>query len=176
MLRKQELMISSPFEELFMGSGVNKVILVGRLGQDPDVRQTNNGNLVASINLATSESVTKENGQREDRTEWHKVVLWGKLGELAQKYLRKGKLVYIEGRLATRAWQDSQNNKRSTTEIIAQSMQFLDSSRTESSPEKEPNEYEAREGRSGFSPAPLGGSFEGAPERKSFSVEDDVPF
>ncbi|MBX9702771.1 MAG: single-stranded DNA-binding protein [Silvanigrellaceae bacterium] len=107
-------------------AGVNKVILVGRLGQDPEMRSTQTGQQVCTLNLATSESWVKE-GQKEERTEWHRVVLWGRQAELAHKYLKKGRQVYIEGKLQTRSWQDQQGQKRYTTEIIANSLQFIDS-------------------------------------------------
>lgn len=111
--------------------GVNKVIIIGRLGQDPDVRATPSGQTVASLNVATSESWVKE-GQREERTEWHRVVVWGKQAEIAGKYLTKGRSVYIEGKLQTRSWDDQQTGqKRYMTEIVAQNIQFLDSSRNQ---------------------------------------------
>ncbi len=106
-------------------SGVNKVILVGRLGTEPEVRSTQGGMQVCTLSLATSETWEK-NGKREEKTEWHRVVLWGKLAELAQKYLKKGRMVYIEGKLQTRSWQDQQGQKRYTTEIVGNTMQFID--------------------------------------------------
>lgn len=107
-------------------SGVNKVILVGRLGQEPDMRSTTSGQQVCTLSIATSETWTKD-GNKEERTEWHRVVLWGRQAELAHKYLKKGRLVYIEGKLQTRSWQDQQGQKRYTTEIVANNMQFLES-------------------------------------------------
>ena len=106
-------------------SGVNKVILVGRLGTDPEVRSTPNGSQVCSLSIATSETWVKD-GKREEKTEWHKIVLWGRQAELAQKYLKKGRMVYIEGKLQTRNWQDQQGQKRYTTEVIANNLQFID--------------------------------------------------
>ena len=107
--------------------GVNKVILIGRLGQDPEVRMTPNGQAVCSLRLATSESWTKD-GQKEERTEWHRVVVWGKQAELAGKYLKKGRACFIEGKLQTRSWDDQQTGqKRYSTEIVASNIQFLDS-------------------------------------------------
>jgi single-strand DNA-binding protein len=108
-----------------MASGVNKVILIGRLGGDPEVRYTTNGGAVANFNMATNESWTDKNGQKQERTEWHKVVVWGKLGELCGQYLTKGRQAFIEGRLQTREWNDKEGNKRYTTEIVAQNVQFL---------------------------------------------------
>lgn len=108
-----------------MASGVNKVILIGRLGSDPEVRYTSNGGAVANFNMATNESWTDKQGQKQERTEWHKIVVWGKLGELCGQYLSKGRQAYVEGRLQTREWQDKEGNKRYTTEIVAQGVQFL---------------------------------------------------
>jgi len=107
-------------------SGVNKVILVGRLGADPEVRYTPGGAAVANFRMATSESWTKD-GERQERTEWHKIVAFGKLGEICGEYLAKGKQVYIEGRIQTRSWEDKDGNKRWTTEIVANNMQMLGS-------------------------------------------------
>ena len=100
-------------------SGVNKVILVGNLGSDPTVRFTSGGTAVANFNIATTERFNNKSGEREERTEWHRIVAWGKLAEICQQYLKKGKQVYIEGRLQTRQWEDQQGQKRSTTEIVA---------------------------------------------------------
>lgn len=106
-------------------SGVNKVILVGNLGRDPEVRYTKSGQAVASFSLATSERWTGKDGNKEEKTEWHRIVAWGKLGEICGEYLSKGKQVYIEGRLQTREWDDKDGNKRSTTEIVANNMTML---------------------------------------------------
>ena len=114
-----------------MARGVNKVILVGALGADPETRYTANGGAVANLSLATSESWKDRNsGQMQERTEWHRVVLFGKTAEIAQQYLRKGAKVYIEGKLRTNKWQDQQGNDRYTTEIVVDisgQMQMLDS-------------------------------------------------
>jgi len=107
------------------GRGVNKVILVGNLGGDPELRQTPGGTSVASFTLATNESWTDRDGQRQERTEWHRIVAWAKLAEICGQYLRKGRQVYIEGRLTTRSWEDRQGNQRKTTEIVAQQMLML---------------------------------------------------
>jgi len=105
---------------------VNKVILVGRLGADPEVRYTQDGAMVTNFRIATTEQWTDKNGERTQRTEWHRVVSFGKLAEICGNYLAKGRLVYIEGRLQTRAWDDRDGNKRYTTEIIASNMQMLE--------------------------------------------------
>lgn len=106
-------------------SGVNKVILVGNLGGDPTMRYTPNGTAVANFNIATSETFKNKNGERETRTEWHRVVAWSRLAEICNEYLKKGKQVYIEGRLQTRSWDDQNGNKRYTTEIVASNMVML---------------------------------------------------
>ena len=106
-------------------SGVNKVILIGNLGSDPTVRFTPGGQAVANFNIATTERFNNKAGEREERTEWHRIVAWGKLAEICQQYLKKGKQVYIEGRLQTRSWEDQQGQKRQTTEVVASNMQML---------------------------------------------------
>ncbi|MFO7155488.1 MAG: single-stranded DNA-binding protein [Pseudomonadota bacterium] len=107
-------------------ASVNKVILVGHLGADPEVRFTPSGQAVANFRMATSEAWTdRATGQRQERTEWHRVVVWGKLGELCGEYLRKGRQCYVEGRLQTREWQDRDGQKRYTTEIVASQVIFL---------------------------------------------------
>jgi single-strand DNA-binding protein len=109
-----------------MARGVNKVILVGNLGKDPEVRYMPNGNAVANITLATSESwKDKTTGEQQEKTEWHRVVMFRRLGEIAGEYLKKGSQVYIEGKLQTRKWQDNSGNDRYTTEIVANEMQML---------------------------------------------------
>ncbi len=99
--------------------GVNKVILVGTLGRDPEVRYTPNGNAIANLNVATSEQWTdKQSGDRQERTEWHRVVIFGKLAEIAGQYLKKGSQVYLEGKLQTRKWQDQSGQERYSTEVV----------------------------------------------------------
>jgi single-strand DNA-binding protein len=106
-------------------SGVNKVILVGNLGADPTLRYTASGTPVAQFNIATTERFNNRAGEREERTEWHRVVAWAKLAEICNQYLKKGKQVYIEGRLQTRQWEDQSGNKRYTTEVVANNMVML---------------------------------------------------
>ena len=108
-----------------MAGSVNKVILIGRLGKDPETRFTPSGKAVTNFSMATSEYWSDAGGERQERTEWHKIVLWGKVAEVAAKLLSKGKLVYVEGRLQTREWEDQSGGKRYTTEIIANQMQIL---------------------------------------------------
>jgi single-strand DNA-binding protein len=104
---------------------VNKVILVGRLGRDPETRYTSGGQAVCNFSLATDESYKDRSGERQKRTEWHKIVLWGKLAELGQQYLKKGSQVYIEGRIQSRQWDDKEGQKRTSFEIVATGMKFL---------------------------------------------------
>ena len=107
-------------------AGVNKVILVGHLGRDPEIRYTPSGVAVANFSIATSEEwKDKDSGNKQERTEWHRIVAWRRLGEICGEYLRKGSQVYIEGKLQTRSWEDRDGNKRYTTEIVAQNMQML---------------------------------------------------
>ena len=110
--------------------GVNKVILIGNLGQDPEVRYMPNGKAVAIFSVATSEVWTDQQGQKQERTEWHRCVIYARLAEIAGEYLKKGSKVYLEGRLQTREWQDQQGQKHYTTEIIVGEMQMLDGRNT----------------------------------------------
>lgn len=134
---------------------INKAILVGRLGADPEVRYTQDGTMVTSFRLATDEQWKDKNGEKTQRTEWHRIVTFRKLAEICGNYLSKGKLVYIEGRIQTRAWDDKDGVKRYTTEIIASNMQML---------ERKGQDFDQAESNQ----AP---SFSG-----SDTVEDDVPF
>jgi single-strand DNA-binding protein len=104
---------------------VNKVILVGRLGRDPETRFTGGGQAVANFSVATDESYKDKNGERQKRTEWHKIVVWGKQAEIAQQYLKKGSLLYIEGRIQSREWQDKEGQKRTSFEIVASNFRML---------------------------------------------------
>ena len=106
-------------------NGVNKVILIGNLGSDPEVRHLSNGSVVANFNIATSESYTNKNGERVTQTEWHRIELWEGLAKVAEQYLKKGQTVYIEGRIKTENWQDSDGNNRTTTRIRGLNMTML---------------------------------------------------
>ena len=148
---------------------VNKVILVGRLGKDPEVRYTASGVAVTNFSLATSEFYKDRNGERQERTEWHNIVVWDRLAETCAKYLKKGKQVYIEGRLQTREYDDRDGNKRRTTEIVATQMQMLGRAGEESgdmpvSPGAEPQRAPKTEGG------------ETALHEPPFNPEDDIPF
>jgi single-strand DNA-binding protein len=144
-------------------AGVNKVILVGNLGRDPELRYTQQGTAVANFSLATSESFKKKDGTREERTEWHRIVVWGQTAEFCSQYLSKGRTVYIEGRLQTREWENKEGQKQKTTEIVAQEVQFV-GPRNEGGgnrPSGGGGRPAGAEGASGDSPPP---------------ADDDIPF
>jgi len=109
-----------------MARGINKAIVVGNLGRDPEVRYSANGNAIANVTIATTDSwKDRQSGERQEKTEWHRVVFFGRLAEIAGEYLKKGSQVYVEGRLQTRKWEDRDGNERYTTEIVAADMQML---------------------------------------------------
>jgi single-strand DNA-binding protein len=154
-----------------MARGINKVILIGNLGQDPETRSTPGGSTVTNIRLATSESWRdKASGEMKEQTEWHTVVMWNRLGEIAGEYLKKGSQVYIEGRLRTRKWQDKSGNDRYSTEVVASEMQMLGGrgggggAPMETRDSREPAE-EGASRSSGESRAGTAGDF-----------DDDIPF
>ena len=110
-----------------MSRGINKAVIVGKLGRDPEIRYAANGNAIASISVATNETwKNRETGEAEQRTEWHRIVMFGRLAEIAQQYLKKGSQAYFEGRIKTNKWQDQSGADRYTTEIVANEMQMLD--------------------------------------------------
>ena len=138
-------------------SGVNKVIVLGRLGADPEVKNVSPTQTVARLSVATSETWNDREGQKQERTEWHRVVVWGKLAELCGKYLTKGRQVYVEGRLQTRSWEDQQGQKKYTTEIVANTVQFIGGP-------SESRETQASSNDHQFGPEP------------SFDSEEEIPF
>ena len=140
-------------------SGVNKVIIVGRLGADPEIKTVGNGQSVARLSIATSENWTSKDGQKQERTEWHRVVVWGKQAENCAKHLSKGRQVYVEGRLQTRNWEDPNGQKRYATEVIANNVQFLGAMGGERS-----THTETSEAQNDFGPEP------------SFDAADEIPF
>jgi len=144
-------------------SGVNKVILVGNLGGDPEMRYTPNGTAVANFNIATTERFTDKSGEKQTRTEWHRIVAWARLAEICNEYLKKGKQVYIEGRIQTRQWEDKEGTKRSTTEIIATNMVML--GRAGDAADVSPQEFPADEAAT-----------QEAPAAAAAGEEDDLPF
>ena len=145
-------------------SSLNKVMLIGRLGKDPEIRYTPDGSPVATFSLATSENWTDKSGTRQDRTEWHNIVAWSKLAELSKRFLVKGRQVYIEGRIRTREWNDKDGNKRRTTEVIASQMVLLGS-------KSEGSEANA------MPPSPIQRAPEAEPAPGEPSItDDDIPF
>lgn len=112
-------------------ASLNKAIIIGRLGQDPDVRQTANGMSVANLSVATSEKYKDKSGQQQEQTEWHRITLWGKLADIAQQYLAKGALVCIEGKIQTRKWEDKDGTERYTTEIVGRELVMLGGSQSD---------------------------------------------
>jgi|TARA_B100001079_G_scaffold133360_2_gene114215 single-strand DNA-binding protein len=152
-----------------MARGINKVILIGNLGQDPDVRYSADGRAIANISVATTDSWKDKNtGERQDRTEWHRVVFFGKLAEIVAEYLKKGSQVYIEGRLQTRKWQDKSGQDRYTTEVVVDfngTMQMLDSRGGGGAPQP------SGEGYGGPSEPPSG-----QPGGGLGDPDDDIPF
>jgi len=144
---------------------VNKVILVGRLGKDPEIRSTAGGQTVARFSLATDDKYTDRSGEKQERTEWHNIVAWAKLAEICGQYLRKGKLVYIEGSIRTDTWDDKETGqKRYKTEIIANTMQMLDRRSDEEGGGSSGGSYSGSRGRSNNAPAP------------QMDEDDEVPF
>ncbi|HIG02140.1 MAG TPA: single-stranded DNA-binding protein [Myxococcales bacterium] len=122
-------------------AGINKVILIGNLGRDPELRYTQNGQPVANFSLATSENWTdKSSGEKVEKTEWHRIVVWGRTAEHCSQYLAKGRTVYVEGRLQTRDWEDKEGQKRSTTEVNAQTVQFLGSPKGQGTSDSDQNQ------------------------------------
>ncbi|MBI4411629.1 MAG: single-stranded DNA-binding protein [Deltaproteobacteria bacterium] len=148
-------------------ASINKVILIGNLGGDPEVRFTPGGQAVANFNIATNERWKDKNGQPQERTEWHRIVVWGRLAELCRDYLAKGRRVYLEGRLQTRKWEDKQGQTRYTTEIVAQVLQFLDSAGAGAAREAAPVGTDAE------TPAQESSASGGPPP---FDAGEDIPF
>ena len=149
-----------------MARGVNKVIIVGNLGADPDTKYMPSGAAVTNLSVATNESwKDKQTGEQKDRTEWHRVAMFGRLAEIAAEYLRKGSQVYIEGKLRTRKWQDQQGNDRYTTEIIADEMQMLGGRTGSGAP-----------AMGDFGPPPGGPPQGGGGSGGGGDFDDDIPF
>ncbi|PJD96186.1 MAG: single-stranded DNA-binding protein [Legionella sp.] len=159
-----------------MARGINKVILVGNVGIDPEVRYMPNGNAVTTLSLATSETwKDKTTGEKQDRTEWHRVVCFNRLGEIAGEYVRKGSKLYVEGSLRTRKWQDQQGQDRYTTEIIAADIQMLDSKSMGGGTAYEDNQSAYQAAPPAYAPA-------NKPQQTSQAadpfdqLDDDIPF
>ncbi len=150
---------------------LNKVMLIGRLGRDPETRYTNSGSAVANFSIATTETWKDKQGQKQERTEWHNIVCWGPQADFAQNYLKKGRLIYVEGRLQTRDWTDNQNVKHYKTEITANNILFMEP--------REAGQGGQRAGGGSYDQAPppaQGPPPGGAAEEESPYMEDDIPF
>lgn len=143
-----------------MARGVNKVTLIGNLGDDPELQQTQSGTAVCNMSLATNESYTDSDGNEVQQTEWHDIVAWGRLGEVCNEYLSRGSQVYFEGKLQTRSWEDNDGNTRYSTEVKAREMMFLDSN---------------RQGGKGGAPEQSEGPTKTQPEQ-AFEPDDELPF
>ena len=152
-------------------ASVNKVILVGNLGRDPETRYTTNGDAVTNIRLATTDTWKDKNGEKQERTEWHNVVFYGRQAEIAGEYLKKGRQIYVEGRIQTRKWQDKEGQDRYTTEIVADRMQMLGSREGAGTPSGG-DEALPRERTSGASAKTAGTSAKKQPD----DLDDDIPF
>jgi single-strand DNA-binding protein len=153
-------------------ASVNKVIVIGNLGRDPETRYTPDGGAITNISVATTESWKDKSGEKQEKTEWHRIAFFGKLAEVAGEYLKKGSQVYVEGRLQTRKWQDKDGNDKYTTEIVANSMQMLGSRPVAGDGEPEKTRESAPAKKPEPKPAPAkagaGGKFD--------DFEDDIPF
>ena len=158
-----------------MARGINKAIIVGNLGRDPEVRYTANGSAVANVTVATSESwKDKQSGERQERTEWHRVVFFGRLAEIAEEYLKKGAQVYIEGSIRTQKWQDKESGQdRYTTEIVARDMQMLGSRGGDSSGASDDDYSSAASSATASSATASSG---GGASGRDPDLDDDIPF
>ena len=170
-----------------MARGINKVILVGNCGQDPETKYLPSGGAVTNISVATSESwKDKQTGQQQERTEWHRVVFFNRLAEIAGEYLKKGSKVYVEGSLRTRKWQDKSGADRYTTEIVGNEMQMLDSrGQGQDSGQGSYNQSLQSGGQNSYNQAPQGGGRQQAPQQQApqpmaaapdDAFDDDIPF
>lgn len=151
---------------------VNKVILVGRLGRDPETRYTGGGQAVANFSVATDETYKDRNGEKQKRTEWHKIVVWGKQAEIAQQYLKKGSLVFIEGRIQSREWQDKEGQKRTSFEIVANNFRMLGGRGDGGGARGGGGDAEDAGAPHGGHEEPMGGGGGGGPEIS----DEDIPF
>ena len=160
-----------------MARGINKAILIGNLGNDPDIRYTASGTAIANISLATAESWRDKNsGEQQERTEWHRIVFFGRLAEIVGEYLRKGSQIYVEGRIQTRKWQDKEGNDRYSTEVVASEMQMLGGRGGAGAPMNTDSQARAPEARNAAPPPdkPASGARPGAAPADDF--DDDIPF
>ena len=156
-------------------SGINKVIIVGRLGQDPEMKAIGQGTTVTRLNVATSENWTDKNGQKQERTEWHRIVVWGKLAEICGKYLAKGRQVYVEGRLQTRSWEDN-GQKKYSTEIVASTVQFLGGANAGAGAGAASSGYDNSAGFNQSNNSNNDTNFSDFGPEPSFDQSEDIPF
>lgn len=147
-----------------MAKGLNKVILIGHLGQDPDIRYTANGDAVANVSLATTEQWTDNAGQKQQKTEWHRLTAWRRLAEIMQQYLHKGDLIYVEGKLQTNKWTDKDGVERYTTNVVVNQMLMLSTQRSDQGQNAPPPHYQG-------DPGPIDPR-----ERSHNELDDDIPF
>ncbi len=147
-------------------AGINKVIIVGRLGNDPEVKTIGNGQTVTRISVATSEQWSDKEGKKQEKTEWHRITTWGKLAEICGKHLSKGRQVYVEGRLQTNSWEDQQGQKRYSTEIVANTVQFLGA----------PSDREQSSSTSSSSNSHPADQFQDFGPEPTFDSKEDLPF
>ena len=160
-----------------MARGINKVILVGNVGGDPEVKFMPNGNAVTTLSVATSETwKDKQTGDKQERTEWHRVVCFNRLGEIAGEYVRKGSKLYVEGSLRTRKWQDQQGQDRYTTEIVASDIQMLDSKGQGSSAYPEAQSTQQHPSANRAAPKPQPATAQTAAQDAFDELDDDIPF
>jgi single-strand DNA-binding protein len=165
-----------------MAQGLNKVLLIGHLGTDPEIRYTQSNQAVAKFRLATSETYTDRNKNQQSRTEWHSIVSWGRTAETVSRYLRKGRQVYVEGRVQTRQWEDRDGNKRYTTEVVAQRVLFLGGRGDSETPAPTPGPKAPADEGFGDVMDPFSSDFEGSSTGQSGSEgggdgeDDDMPF
>lgn len=166
-----------------MARGINKAILIGNLGQEPELRYTGSGTAVCNMRLATNESYTDRDGNEVDKTEWHNVVAWGRLGEICNEYLQKGSQVYFEGSMQTRSWEDQDGNTRYTTEVKAQEMMFLDGNRQDAPDTEGFNQDQGYQDENfdqrPSQQQPAGPGPESGPsddEEETFEPDDELPF
>ena len=158
-------------------ASVNKVILVGNLGRDPEMRYMPSGDALVSFSVATTDSWKDKNGQKQERTEWHRISMFGKLAEIAGEYLKKGSSVYLEGRLQTRKWQDKDGNERQTTEVVADRMQMLGGRGGAGGGDYDGMSDEAPSRAPAPSAAPRQQALTSTPASSNFDdFEDDIPF
>jgi single-strand DNA-binding protein len=157
-------------------ASVNKVILIGNLGRDPETRYMPDGGAVTNVSIATTESWKDKNGEKQEKTEWHRVAFFGKLAEIAGEYLKKGSQVYVEGRLQTRKWQDKDGQDKYTTEIVADRMQMLGSRQGMGGGEREAGGEREGGSRPASKPAGAGAGAAKPAGSKFDDFEDDIPF